>query len=632
MWNRMEQWLESVYADGSKYFVSNPLPRKREKITIYIRMHKALMVKNVILLVKINGVEVRKVMIKDRIVNDLVYYRTKIGTFEECLRYCYIITTKDQVYYYTQKAITTHLQNEMYYFKILFGYQQPSWVKDAVFYQIIPDRFYNGNLDISVKDNEYAYNGDPVIEIKNWNQPPLEYHDARCLDFYGGDLLGIQKKIPYLKELGVTAVCLSPVFVSPTVHKYDTIDYFNIDPHLGGNEAFQNLVTELHKNDIKIILDISIGYTSIEHELFNKEGTFFDKGRGAYHNDAEKDFYYFFGELYKCFMGIETLPVLNYTNYHVKNLIYGGEQSVINKWLSSPYHIDGWKFISATSVARCGDVRTHNQVWEELCETVKEANPAAYIIGEEKGDCTEYMQGEKWDAATNYFGCARPIRAFIGEKDLCNINDSLFTDVDYQYTAKDLSEQLCQHYCRMPWVVQQIQFNFLDNMETCRLHNNPMISKEAYKAAMVLLFTVLGAPCIYYGDEVEIDGGIRDPERYRYPMSWSDAPEKTEQYILTKKLVEIRKDEVFAEGGFKIIYDCGNIFAFARFTDKKIYFIISSMEEENKRITIPLYIFGIQTITKERDDFGSKLRYTVADRCLIIQVEAKETYLFDVEI
>lgn len=115
------------------------------------------------------------------------------------------------------------------------------------------------------------------------------------MDFYGGDLEGIKQKIPYLKELGVTALYINPIFEAPSVHKYDCIDYFHMGRHFGGDEALAELSRALHENGMKLILDISINHTGVEHKWFNRDGVFFDKSQGAYNNpgSVERSFYFF---------------------------------------------------------------------------------------------------------------------------------------------------------------------------------------------------------------------------------------------------------------------------------------------------------------------------------------------------
>ena len=168
----MEQWLKSIYTDGTKYFVSNPLPRKGEEVTISIRMLDGAPIKGVILRTKLNGIEHLLPMEKYKVKNNLAYYKTSVKVYEDVLHYHFYIPTENIVYYYTQKEITTYIPDETYDFKILVDYKQPSWVKESVFYQIFPDRFCNGNKELDIKSGEYTFDGHETIHVDNWDKAP----------------------------------------------------------------------------------------------------------------------------------------------------------------------------------------------------------------------------------------------------------------------------------------------------------------------------------------------------------------------------------------------------------------------------------------------------------------------------
>ena len=292
-----DSWLSSVYSDGSINFVSNPTPKKGEKITVSIQLLENSPVKNVFIYGKKNGIVFPQKMTRGQVSCGLVRYDYQVTVFEDEFDYYFGLSTEDRLYFYDQQGIKTIFPDEGYLFRILTDYVQPAWIKNAVFYQIFPERFCNGNPDISVKDGEYTFDGHPAIAVKDWNSVPEPYDKAFCLDFYGGDLIGIKNKIPYLKKLGVNALFLNPIFYGATVHKYDCLDYFTIDPHFGGDQALAELCQELHKNGIKIILDISINHTGIANRWFNRDGLFFDKSEGAFNNpDSEEREYYFFNE------------------------------------------------------------------------------------------------------------------------------------------------------------------------------------------------------------------------------------------------------------------------------------------------------------------------------------------------
>ncbi len=207
------------------------------------------------------------------------------------------------------------------------------------------------------------------------------------------------------------------------MHKYDCIDYFQVDPHFGGNEALENLTKKLHENGIKIILDVSINHTGIAHKWFNKDGTFFPKSVGAYNNknSLEREYYDFDeNNNYRAWVGVKTLPALNYESLKLREIMYNGKESFVRKWLSAPYSIDGYRFDVGDNTARNNYSQLHHVIWPQIRNVIKSINKEAYILAEDWSDCGEFLKGDEWDSSMNYFGFARPVREFVGEVDLFN--------------------------------------------------------------------------------------------------------------------------------------------------------------------------------------------------------------------
>lgn len=630
-------FLNSIYSDGSKFFVSNPLPKTGEKIKISLQMLKNSEVTGVFLFAKFNGVERTLKMNKIAEENNLLKFQTEVQVFEKEFRYIFIITTSSEIFYYNQGGITTYCPDESRIFRILVNYEQPEWVKNAVFYQIFPERFCNGNPENDVQSGEYIFDGFKTQKISDWNKIPEEYEKAHCLDFYGGDLEGIQQKIPYFKKLGITALYLNPIFYAATVHKYDCLDYFKVDPHFGGDKALINLTEELHKNGIKIILDVSINHTGIANKWFNRDGTFFDKSEGAFNNpnSTERDFYFFNKDnSYKSWFDVPTLPTLNYTSEKLCNVIFKNPDSLVKKWLKPPFNCDGWRFDVADTMARNNEIQLHHKIWPQIRNSIKEENKNAYILAEDWSDCTEFLNGNEWDSQMNYYGSSRPIREFYGEPDIFVARDPEIKKVQYKKTAEDLSNQISEFLSRLPFQIQQMQFNLIDSHDVPRFHNNPKITKDDVQGALILLFTLPGCTNVYYGDEAEIDGRINSMEGCRFPMPWNKNIEQTDSFKLYSKLIEIKtQNEAFKDGGFKILYDFGYIFSFARFTPEEIFISICSTSEKDEIIEFPISIFGKKaenSAIKTVDELNQSVNYSISLGMLKISVPKRKSFLLKI--
>lgn len=631
----MEQWLESVYSDGTECFVSNPQPKLFETVTIWLRVYDDAPIKHIFLRTVPNGAEKLIEAKKQKVENRLAYYAVELQITEKRMHYHFYLVCEDIIYFYNQKEITTYVPDHTYDFVLLTDYKQPEWVKKSVFYQIFPERFCNGNPQNDVKDGEYQLNGHDTIQMKDWDSAPLPYEQGFCLDFFGGDLEGVKEKIPYLKDLGVTAVYLNPIFLAPSVHKYDCIDYLHVDPHFGGDEALADLSKALHENGMKLILDISINHTGTAHRWFNRDGLFFDKTEGAYNNpDSEERTFYFFKENSNDYLGwfdVPDLPTLNYTSEKLRDVIYRNKDSVIRKWLRAPYNIDGWRFDVADVFARNNEVQLSHELWPEIRKSIREENEQAYILAEDWGDCAPYLQGDEWDSPMNYYGCGRVIRQFLGEPDLFLGRNEILRNIPYKMTAEDVQARVMEHLAKLPYVFWQNQFNLIDSHDVSRLHNNPKVHPDEYRGAVILLFTLIGAASIYYGDEAGVDGTIDSNEGCRYPMPWSKDFQKDEVYQLYRTLAHLKTEhKAFSEGGMKFLYAKDDVVVLARFYENEVYTAVVSVSEETKKIVIPFGSVGSKGPKAAADVFGKPLQYQkLDDRHAELVVEAHQSYLIE---
>lgn len=548
----MSSFLDSIYSDGTLGFVSSKTPALLEKIKIRLRLLDNSPVEKIFIRRIRNGAEEYIEMAKEKSASGLSYYVAETDMNEPRLSYYFVLACKDVIYFYTQAGVSTYVPDDSHNFILLSSsvYKEPEWVKGAVYYQIFPTSF---------KDHS---------------------------------LYGVIEKIPYLKELGVTAVYLNPIFTAPSPHKYDCADYFHVDETLGGDKALEALSKALHENGMRIILDISINHTGLEHTWVKEKRHFYFK---------EDD-----GSL-KGWAGFKGLPVLDYRNEELRDLIYRNKDSVLRKWLRPPYDIDGWRFDVADVFGRNDDLQMADQLWREVCGAIREEKEDAMIIGEHWGDCNEYLQGDLWNAPMNYFGFGRIMRQFAGLKDLFLERNETLKAVAYKMTAKDVVARSDEYYTRLPQVVADCSMNLFDSHDVSRVHNNSEIDSDRWKSIAIsqLLFT--GIPCIYYGDELGIDGYIEHDSGFRYNMPWEDIDKrKASDFFKTyQKIAHLRSEKrAFAEGGRKILYAEGKVIAIARFMEEEVYIGVISMEEEDVKIALPVNLVGAIEPEGNLDEFG----------------------------
>ncbi len=629
-------WRSSIYSDGTTRFLSNPEPALQETVTVRVRFYKESPIENVYVKLLKNG-EQPIFPAKKAFEDDIfVYYEASFVMNQPRMQYQFLLAYEGKLLYYNQRGVFENCQDLKHDFVVLADYHQPSWVKEAVFYQIFPERFCNGDPSLDVQNGEYQVGGYDTIHIEDWNTPAQTYDQVHCADFYGGDLIGIRKKIPYLKQLGVTSLYLNPIFQAPSVHKYDCIDYLHVDPHFGGDQALADLSKALHDNGMKLILDISINHTGTAHRWFNRDELFFDASVGAYHNpEAKERAYYMIHEdgSYECWDDVPELPKLDYRSKELREALYQAQDSVLKKWLKEPYSIDGWRFDVADCCANYNEYQLAREVWPEIRTSIREENPEAYILAEHWDDCTDFLQGDSWDAPMNYYGFGRIIRQFYGAPDPFLERNPELWPLSCHLTARGFRERVEEYLSRIPFALWQNQYNLFDSHDIGRFHIYPGMNARKYKGAVLAMLTMIGTPSIYYGDEAGIGGAVGFFEGGRYPMPWDSGFEKSEIFTLHKKLIQIRKEHsAFTEGSFRFLYSEGQILSFARFTEEECFVTVISSEQEDKEIQLDLRQIGIRKAQNIQEMLGEEFSCRMEeDGSLHLLMPAEGAYLIAVK-
>ncbi|MFI4922053.1 MAG: glycoside hydrolase family 13 protein, partial [Gammaproteobacteria bacterium] len=461
-------------------------------------------------------------------------------------------------------------------FFIAPGFHAPAWAQDAIFYQIFPDRFYDGSTSNDGTTGEYTYGG-CATEKHAWGASVLSVNDpTNCNSevFFGGDLAGIDQKLSYIKQtLGANIIYLNPIFNSPTVHKYDTQNYYEIDPAFGASSTLETLIGDIHKstNGPKgyIILDGVFNHSGDSNCWFQKQ--LYDgitcSYQGAYQSQSSSYYGYYTFQAwpgsYSDFFGFGGMPKLDYgaSGSAVRNQIYGGSSYVVKTYLSSPYGIDGWRqdFPQAhDSAGNGGSDATNHQITQELRSAVKSVNSSADILGEFWGDASPWLDdGTEWDNVMNYNGFTQPVSEWM-----CG--------VDYHGNSASINESSLDSWligtrADVPVNVQETWTNELGSHDTERFATRCGGNIWDTYMGLIFQFTYIGTPTVYYGDEYGEQGG-NDPDNRR-TFDWTQANTSNTAVALTQKLISIRNQyPELRTGSIKtLLVDTTNhIYAFGR--------------------------------------------------------------------
>ena len=497
------------------------------------------------------------------------------------------------------------------HFRFLADYQPPAWLWDQVVYQIFPDRFADGDPSNNVVTGEYLYGGKPVV-ARAWGELPDRRQGAR--EFFGGDLDGIREHLDDLAELGVSTLYLNPIFTSPSSHKYDTSDYTSVDPHLGGDAALLRLLEAMRSRGMRVILDAVVNHTSERHPWFDRYGE--HGAAGAYHRpDAAPGERYSFAdrddpESYHGWYGTRTLPVLDFASSLVQRDVYDGDDAVLRRWLRPPWSIDGWRLDVIHMLGEGpGAGRNHAHV-RAIRRAIREERSDAYVLGEHFFEASAWLQGDQEDGAMNYYGFQRPLLAFWAGVD--HRGDDAAID------AGELDRWLSDARARIPFVVALSQLNLLGSHDVPRFLTRLGGDRAAMRAALHALFGYLGVPCVYYGDEIGLEGE-GDPDcRRTFPWdrsAWDAALRDT-----VRRLARLRRRAPpLARGDLRTLLADGDVYAFARVLRDDAVVVVQHRGHGPRRVTLPVWASGhrgawFDALSGERLEGGATLALELPPR------------------
>jgi glycosidase len=414
----------------------------------------------------------------------------------------------------------------------------PNWVQDAIFYQIFPDRFCNGDPQ-----------NDPPDRAAWGDLPTRE-------NFFGGDLQGVLDRLDYLQALGVNAIYLNPIFQARTNHRYDTCDYFCVDPRLGDNALLKELVAELHQRGMRVILD----------GVFNHCGDGFPPFQDVLAHGAESEYADWFTPRsyplrpsplnYLTCGGCTYLPKLNHAHRPVQEMIL----HVARYWLEET-GMDGWRLDVPFKIPF--------DFWREFRQVVKAANPQAYLVGEVWREAAPWTRGDIFDGVTNY-----RLRDLILDYVLTNVLDA----EDFGF---ELNMLLAAH-----GQAAYSMLNLLNSHDTARILTTLKGDVERLRIALTLQMTLPGAPMIYYGDEVGLLGET-DPDCRRC-MPWDESAWNAQVAQMTRELVALRRAHpALRRGSPQILTAFNGVLAYRQAAEGDEVIVIVNPREEVPELAVP---------------------------------------------
>lgn len=630
---------EALFSDGTEYYRSPAEPKAGDTVTIRFRTQR----NNIDTVYLVSGNNRQKMKIHET-VNGFDYYSAQITVGEEIYRYYFEIQYGWVTCYYNNQGVSMKHEDRMD-FEIYPGFDTPDWAKGAVMYQIYVDRFCNGDPTNDVETGEYFYIGDTSVKVEDWAKVPAV---MGVREFYGGDLQGIMDKLDYIQELGIEVVYLNPIFVSPSNHKYDCQDYDYIDPHYGkivedcdgllyngdrenihaykyikrvtdkknleaSNQLFAELVEEIHRRGMKVILDGVFNHCGSFNKWMDRERIYeHQEGypKGAFVS-ADSPYRYFFdfkdqnrwpyNTSYDGWWTHDTLPKLN---YEASGELYDYVLEVGKKWVSPPYNVDGWRLDVAADLGHSNEF--NHQFWKDFRKSVKSANPNAIILAEHYGNPEGWLMGDEWDTVMNYDAFMEPVTWFLTgmEKHSDEYRDDLYGNSDAFVDA------MKNHMRSLHMSALQTAMNELSNHDHSRFltRTNRKVGRISYagaeaasqginhavmREAVAIQMTWPGAPTVYYGDEAGVCGFTDPDNRRTYPWGQED----WQMIDFHKIMIGIHKKyDVLKRGSVGFLWNAYQGLCFGRFSlDEQIIVIINNLSED-RNVEIELWQTGISRL------------------------------------
>jgi alpha-glucosidase len=427
----------------------------------------------------------------------------------------------------------------------------PSWHLESVVYQVFPDRFASAGLAVDP----------PAWAVpREWDELPTGRGPDTPAEWFGGDLVGLERRLDHVSELGVNVLYLTPVFPAGSTHRYDAWSFDEVDPLLGGDEALASLVDAAHARGIRVVGDLTTNHVGDGHPWF---------GAARDGREPERGFFFFDGSLptgYECWWGVPTLPKLNYGSDVLRERMYEGASSVVRRWLEPPYALDGWRIDVANMTGRLREVDLLPEVSRGVRAAAQAVRPDALVVAEHAHDAREDLRAGGWHGTMAYRGFTRPVWTWLRGDELPDELRERFVELPVgvpRLPGPSVVETMRRFRAGVPWQSVLHSWIPLDSHDTARFRTIAG-SQARHVVGIGLQMTSPGVPMVFAGDELGLEGAWGEDARrtmpWRSPETWDS--ELLQAY---RGLVALRRSSsALASGGIRYAHVSDDAVAYLR--------------------------------------------------------------------
>jgi alpha-glucosidase len=541
-----EPSLHDPHHDGSERYVTDPAPRLGAAVMVFVRVpheagHGAVWVRSTA------DAEPRYVeAVVDRVTPHERWLRAEVLVRNPDTGYRFAVEGGPGGYRWLNAGGTWDRDvTDADDFRLVTYAAPPGWLADAVAYQVFPDRFAN-----SGRRRDWP----SWATVSAWDDPLVEGRGA-TRQVYGGDLAGVEAHLDHLDRLGVNLLYLTPFFPARSSHRYDASSFDHVDPLLGGDEALVALVRAAHQRDLRVVADITINHSGSGHDWFTTA-----QGDPT---STEAGFYLFreHPDEYEAWLGVRSLPKFDLRDAELRRRLISGPGSVVGRYVSPPFDLDGWRVDVANMAGRFVDVDVNADVARAVRATLDGVRPDLYLVAEHCHDAHADLAGDGWHGTMSYAGFAHPVGRWL-------VGDSLLPlgfggPMGLRRQPGGLMVEAVRAFAAgMPWRSLAASLMLLGSHDTARFRTVAGSSATAL-AGYGLLLTSPGVPMLFAGDEVGVEGV--DADDARRPFPWDEAQWDRALHDGVRSLVALRRSShALRHGGLRWAYAGDDVVAYLR--------------------------------------------------------------------
>ena len=541
--------LSQPHHDGSALYVSDLRPQLGDTVRVRVRVPHEADVPAVHVRIIVDGEPKFVEAVVEQVSETETWWQAEITCHNPVTTYRFILeggARADQAYQWLN-GTGVHLRDvpDAADFRLVTFAPPPLWADDAVVYQVFPDRFAKA-FDRPAPEWAVPAKWDDAVDLSK---------DSGSRQLFGGDLDGVVEHLDHLQSLGVNVVYLTPFFPAASNHRYDASSFDRVDPVLGGDEALTRLTTAAHARGMRVLGDFTTNHTGDTHEWFQKAL--------ADPECAERGFYFWEDGGYVSWLGVKSLPKLNYDSQVLRQRVFEDAGGVVRRWISGPEGLDGWRVDVANMTGRHRSQDLNHEVARQMSRAMHESRPDSLLIGEHCHDFTLDALGDGWDGVMNYAGFTRPVWTWLRDKDFAPkfLGSPLMVP---RLGGSAVMETMREFAAIAPWRSISNSFNLLGSHDTTRIRT--LVGQDAtqVEVAAGLLFTMPGIPMMTYGDEIGMRGDFG--EDGRRPMPWDDAGTWDARILeVYRGLISARSSsDALRHGGLRWVHTGDDVLVFLR--------------------------------------------------------------------